>query len=169
MRYPLLIAIILCLIPPSSHGGQDQVLRPLAGPPVRLGDLRGRVAVLAFAGTSVPFLARELTSLQRLAGRYESRQVAFYWVCIDSDRPGTKSYSSNEQIQSFLRSSNLRLEVLRDPEMASYRHFGLEAVPTVVLIDRTGRVVRKYVGIETDQGEVYSDIIAEIEQLIRPS
>lgn len=167
MRLPLFLILCLLLLLPAGGHGQEPLLRPLTGPPVSLRDLQGKVVVLAFGGTWVPFFSRELTSLQRLANRYESRRVALYWVCTDSDRPGTRNYSSNEDIQQFLRRSNLKVEVLRDPEMAGYRSFGLEAVPTVVLIDQRGNVVRKYIGIETDQGEVYSEIIAEIERLIK--
>lgn len=167
MRSHLFLILCLSLLLPANRVGQETTLRPLAGPPVSLRDLRGKVVVLAFGGTWVPFFSRELTSLQRLANRYESRQVALYWVCTDSDRPGTRNYSTNEQIQEFLRRSNLKVEVLRDPEMASYRSFGLEAVPTVVLIDQRGNVIQKYIGIETEQGEVFAEIIAQIERLIK--
>jgi len=39
-------------------------------------------------------------------------------------------------------------------------------VPTIVLIDRSGKIVRRYVGIGTDQGEVHAELIEEIEKLI---
>ncbi len=161
--------LILALL--SGIGSEAQVpqdkLRPLSGPPLSLQELQGKVVVLAFGGTWVPLFGRELGSLQRLATRYESRQVAFYWVSIDSDRPGARNHASDEQLQAFLKKSNLRLPVLRDPEMATYRAFELAEVPTIVLLDQRGRVVQKYIGIGTEQGEVYTALIAEIERLIR--
>lgn len=165
LRSVLMLALLSGIVS-EAQVPQDQ-LRPLSGPPVSLKELQGKVVVLAFGGTWVPLFGRELGSLQRLATRYESRQVAVYWVSIDSDRPGTRNHASDEQLQAFLKRSNLRLPVLRDPEMATYRAFELTAVPTIVLLDQRGQVVRKYIGIDTEQGEVYTALIAEIERLIR--
>lgn len=153
--------------PPDQSPAQPPVsLAALSGPPVSLKSLEGRVVVLAFGGTWTPLFARELASLQRLANRYEMREVSVFWISIDSDRPGTRNYASDQELQGFLKRSNLRLPVLRDPEMATYRSFDLAAVPTIVLLDQEGRVVRKYVGMGTEQGEVYAGIIAEIERLL---
>ncbi|NBO63511.1 MAG: TlpA family protein disulfide reductase [Acidobacteria bacterium] len=168
MGRPLsIILLLVLLLMPVDSSGQVPSLLPLAGPPVSLKDLEGKVVILTFAGSWVPFLSRELSMLQRVANRYEAQQVVLFWVTIDSAEPGTKNYSSSEQIQAFLKRSNLRIGVLRDPEMAAYKHFGLEAVPTVILIDQKGRVVQKYVGIDTGQGELYTEIGAEIERLLR--
>jgi peroxiredoxin len=164
MKSTILLIATLLLV---ALRGWQEPLHTLSGAPVSLTELRGRVVVLAFGGSSIPLFSRELASLQRLATRYESRRVAVYWVSIDSDQPGHRQYASNAQLQSFLKRSNLRLEVLRDPEMAAYRSFGLEAVPTIVLLDQSGRLVRRYVGIGTDQGEVHAELIEEIEKLIR--
>ena len=137
------------------------------GSPVSIANLEGKVVVLAFGGTWVPLFARELLSLQRLANRYESRQVAIYWVSIDSDKPATRNYASNDELLAFLKRSNLKMSVLRDPGMELYHSFDLNAVPTVVILDQKGRLVRRYVGIGTEQGEVYAEIIEQIERLIR--
>ena len=163
MKSTLLLIAALALLTPQL--GQER-LQSLTGAEVPLADLRGRVVVLAFGGKSIPLFARELASLQRLATRYESRRVAVYWVSIDSNQPDGRNYASNAQLQAFLRQSNLKIEVLRDPEMEVYKSFGLDAVPTIVLIDRSGKIVRRYVGIGTDQGEVHAELIEEIEKLI---
>ena len=159
----LLIAALLLL---SVWSGQEQ-LQTLTGSTVSLAELRGKVVVLAFGGRSIPLFARELTSLQRLATRYESRRVAVYWVSIDSADPANRNYATNGQLQNFLKQSDLKIEVLRDPERAVYKTFGLEAVPTIILIDQSGKMVRRYVGIGTDQGEVHAELIEEIEKLIK--
>ena len=164
MKSTLLLIAVLLL---ASVQGWQVPLQSLSGSPVTLANLRGKIVVLAFGGTSIPLFARQLTSLQRVATRYESRRVAVYWVSIDSDEPGSRNYASNAQLQSFLNKSDLRIEVLRDPEMTVYKSFELEAVPTIILIDQSGKVVRRYVGIGTDQGEINAELIEEIEKLMK--
>ena len=164
MKPTILLLAALLLV---TSGGWQEPLQTLSGPPVALSNLRGKVVVLAFGSSSIPLFSRELASLQRVAARYESRRVAVYWVSLDDDQPGKRNYASNAQLQTFLQQSNLKIEVLRDPRMALFRSFNLEAVPTIVLLDQSGRLVRRYVGIGTDQGEIHAELIEEIERLIR--
>lgn len=165
--FPVFALVIVLTFGSPAAGQTKEPLQSPNGPPVSLADLDGKVVVLAFGGTWVPLFQRELLSLQRLANRYESRQVSIHWVSIDSDKPGTRNYASNEDLLSFLKKSNLKMSVLRDPGMALYRSFDLNAVPTVVILDQKGRLVHRYVGIGTEQGEIYSEIIEQIERLIR--
>ena len=87
---PALVALLVILTCGGVCAAQSkEPLQSPNGSPVSIANLEGKVVVLAFGGTWVPLFARELLSLQRLANRYESRQVAIYWVSIDSDKPAT--------------------------------------------------------------------------------
>ena len=142
-------------------------LTSLDGRQVSLSELKGKIAVLSFGGTWVPMISRELTALQRIGDRYAGREVEVYWISINSDKPGTRNHASDADLRAFLQKSNLRLKVLRDPSQTAYRAFDLTALPTIVILDRQGKVARTYVGIGTEQGDTYTEIIREIEALLK--
>ena len=137
----------------------------LDGKPVPLAELEGKVVVLSFGGTWVPHLTRELAALQRVASRYDSREVTVFWVSINSDQPGARHAASNEELREWTRRESVRLTVLRDPKMATYRDFELTAIPTIVILDRAGKVAYRLVGIGSEPGELFNDLVREIERL----
>jgi peroxiredoxin len=146
---------------------QEIKLRSLDGQNVNLSDLRGKVVVMSFGGTWVPMTSRELPALQKIADRFSDRGVQVYWVSINSARPGARTYASDADIQEFAQKNTLRIKMLRDPDQEAYRYYGLDALPTLVILDREGKVARKHVGFGTDQGEAYNQIIRELEQLLK--
>jgi hypothetical protein len=99
---------------------------------------KGQIVVLVFNSTWVPITDRSLSALQRIAHQYENRGVVFYWVSINSARIGDKSYISDADLKAFSRENGLRLTVLRDSERKAFLEFGLDALPSIVIIDRTG-------------------------------
>jgi peroxiredoxin len=146
---------------------QEIKLRSIDGQNVNLSDLRGKVVVMSFGGTWVPMTSRELPALQKIADRFSDRGVQVYWVSINSARPGARTYASDANIQEFAQKNNLRVKMLRDPDQEAYRFYGLDALPTLVILDRDGKVARKHVGFGTDQGEAYNQTIREVEQLLK--
>jgi peroxiredoxin len=142
-------------------------LRSLDGGTVNLNGLRGKVVILSFGGTWVPMVSKELPALQKIADRYASRGVQVFWVSINGARPGAKNYASDADLKTFAEKHNLRVTVLRDPEQEAYRAFGLDALPTLVILDQQGNVARKHVGFGTEQGEAYGEIVRELEQLLK--
>jgi peroxiredoxin len=148
---------------------QDEsvTLRSIGGGEVRLADLKGRVVVMSFGGTRVPLSSKELPALQKIADRTSPRGVQFYWVSINSAKPGTRNYASDDDLRVFAQEHNLKIPVLRDPDQAAYRAFGLDAVPTVVVLDQQGKVALKHVGFGPDQGEAYGEVVRVIERLLK--
>jgi peroxiredoxin len=142
-------------------------LRSTDGRTVNLADSKGKVVVLSFGGTWVPLASKELPVLQKVADRFSSRGVQVYWVSINSNKPGARNFATDEDIQAFAQKNNSRLTVLRDPEQQAYKGFGLDAVPTVLILGRDGSVVHKQVGIGTEQGEGYAEIVKALEQALK--
>lgn len=142
-------------------------LRSTDGRTINSTELRGKVVVLSFGGTWVPLASKELPALQKLADRYATRGVQVYWVSINSEKQGARTFATNEDVQAFAQKNNLRVPVLRDSEQQAYKAFGLDAVPTVVVLDRDGKVIRKHVGFGTEQGDSYSEIIRDLDQLLK--
>jgi len=146
---------------------QSAAFRTVDGHDVRLADQKGKVVVMSFGGTWVPLASKELPALQKIADRYSSRGVQVYWVSINSAKTGARNYASDADLQAFAQKHNLKATVLRDPDQAAYKAFGLDAVPTVVVLDRQGNVAHKQVGFGTDQGEAYGELTRIIEQLLK--
>src|SRR5262249_44702344 len=111
--------------------------------------------------------SKELPALQKLADRYSSRGVQVYWVSINSSKPGARNYASDADLQAFAQKHNLKVPVLRDPDQTVYKSFGLDAVPTVVIIDQQGNQAHIHGGCGADQGEAYGELIRVIERQLK--
>jgi peroxiredoxin len=165
-----LISTLLTLNPVSSAispQSQSATFRSVDGREVKLADQKGKVVVMSFGGTWVPLASKELPALQKIADRYSSRGVQVYWVSINSSKPGARNYASDADLQAFTQKHNLKVTTLRDPDQTVYRSFGLDAVPTVVIIDQQGALAHKHVGFGADQGEAYGELVRVIERLLK--
>jgi peroxiredoxin len=166
MIAPAFLAVIFVSFTVNAQNPQI-TLRSIDGRTVTSNDLRGKVVVMSFGGTWVPLASKELPALQKLADRYAARGVQVYWVSINNAKPGARNFASDADLQAFAQKHHLRVTVLRDSDQEAYRAYGLDAVPTVIVLDRQGKVVRKHVGFGPEQGEAYGDIIRELEQLLK--
>jgi peroxiredoxin len=133
---------------------------------VSLADHSGHVVVLVFNGTWIPMTSKSLPALQRIADIYENSGVVFYWVSINSARVGTESYISDAGLKDFARENGLQLTVLRDPERKAFHAFGLDALPSVVIIDRTGNIYQKHTGFDSARVLGYEVITRALNQLL---
>lgn len=141
-------------------------LRSTGGSTVNLADLKGKAVVLSFGGTWVPLTAKELPALQKQADRYTPRGVQFFWVSVNSDKPGTRTSATDADLNAFVQKNNVRLTVLRDPDQQAYKALGLDGLPAVVIISN-GKVALKHVGFGTEQNEGYSEIAKTLDQLLK--
>ena len=151
----------------SSEALAQGTLRSTDGRTVNLADAKGKIIVLSFGGTWLPMTSKELPALQKLADRYSTRGVQVYWVSINSEKQGARNYASDTDLQAFAQKNNVKLTILRDPDQQVYKSLGLDAVPTIAILNRDGKLIHKHVGFGTDQGEGYSEVIRELDQLLK--
>ena len=109
---------------------------------------------------------KELAALQKLADTYTGRPVC-YWVSINSAKQGAKNYAADGDLPSFASRSGFRGVVMRDPEQAAYKSLGLNSVPTIVVLDKTGAAVRKHVGFDPDRDDALSDVTQAIDLALK--
>lgn len=107
----------------------DFTLRSAGGPNLRLAELRGEVVLLAFWGTWCRPCREQLPALDRLRARHPAAVVLA--VAIDED----PAYAA--EVATRLRT---QLRVLHDDERAAAQRYQLDAVPTLIVLDRDGRV-----------------------------
>ncbi len=169
LRARLILGLLIMTLVSGAALAQSQsaTFRSVDGREVKLADLKGKVVVMSFGGTWVPMASKELPAFQKIADRYSSRGVQAYWVSINSAKPGARNYASDADLQAFAQKHNLKVTTLRDPDQTAYKAFGLDAVPTVVIIDQQGNLAHKHVGFGADQGEAYGELVRVIERLLK--
>jgi cytochrome c biogenesis protein CcmG, thiol:disulfide interchange protein DsbE len=103
---------------------------------VSLHDFRGKTVVLNFWATWCPPCVEEMPSLVKLQSNLKDRVVVLA-VSVDEDE---RSY------RSFLKKNNVDLLTVRDPQQKSNELYGTFKFPETYIIDRDGRVQRKFIG-----------------------
>lgn len=102
----------------------------LQGTEWRLPTLRGRAVLLNFWASWCEPCKEEMPSLQALADRHADRLVVLT----------VNLKEAPETIARFVRSSGLRLPIVRDADGSMARAWGVRIYPSTVLIDAKGKV-----------------------------
>src|SRR5262249_53814373 len=105
----------------------DLELPDLAGQPVRLRDLRGRVVLLNFWATWCPPCREEMPALDALARELGPKGLTVLGVNFKESRP---------QIDAFVRERRLGFPMLLDADGLVSERYQVFALPGSVLVDR---------------------------------
>lgn len=120
----------------------DFAVTTLEGRPVRLDELRGQVVVLnLWASWCVP-CRQEAVELNRSYDRYKDRGVAFVGIAWNDDEG---------EARKFARQYRVEYPLALDIEGRLAIAYGMTGVPETFLIDREGRLTRKWVGPVKEQ------------------
>jgi peroxiredoxin len=135
----------------AQKGAVEFSLRSINGQTITSESLRGEVVVLAFGASWLPLSRTQLKGLKKLADDYSARGVVVYWVSTESEKPGAKNYAPDEQLRAFAQKYGLDVTVLRDPDGAVSRKFGVDQLPSIVILDKHGNPVDEPIkGIDPD-------------------
>jgi thiol-disulfide isomerase/thioredoxin len=110
---------------------------------VRLSDQRGKVVVLDFWASWCGPCRHSVPLLNRARARFGDR-VALYGVNSEEAGPG--------QLAFVALHWGIQYPVLRDPDLSAQLSYQVQAFPTVVVIDREGKVRKVYRGEPTEAG-----------------
>ena len=135
----LLAAGVSVAAGPSGHGASfpDIHLTPIeGGEATSLSALRGRPVLLNFWASWCGPCRMELPELAALYDRLGGRGLILASVNVDS---------TPEPARRFLEAQHLALPVYRVPQ-PELRMLGIRSIPTSILLDPEGRVVRVYQG-----------------------
>ncbi|MBV6417678.1 MAG: Thiol-disulfide oxidoreductase ResA [Steroidobacteraceae bacterium] len=113
------------------HEAPDFALRATAGDNVRLSEARGQVVVLSFYGSRCNTCRSHLAALDSLYRTYAPAGLAIYGVSIDDD---------TEAARRFAASLGVGFPMLADPAKAVGRAYAVDRLPTLVIVDREGKV-----------------------------
>ncbi len=128
------LAVVANAASPSSASGR-----------LRLSDLRGRAVLLDFWATWCGPCRTEAPIVDSFARRWKDRGVAV--VGVDTDGP------DQGDPREFARSHGLSYPIVRDAAGEASRSYGVDGLPTLVVVSRAGRVVAVRTGL-TDDGEL---------------
>lgn len=150
LRFLLPAALALPLLAgpgptPAAAAGRDPrdtlrpfVVRTLDGRTLRSADLRGRPLVLEFWATWSQPSRASMPVLSALQARHGGRGLLVLGLSVD-DGPA-------QRVLDFARRQRLLFPVAMASE-AMLDHYGpVRSLPTTILVDRNGRVVRRIVG-----------------------
>jgi len=113
----------------------ELVMRRLDGGTWRMGEHRGQVVLVNYWATWCEPCWEETPGLIRLS--QEVKGLAVVGVAIDE--------GGQAKVQKFVGEFHVPYPVVM-PERMSQMEFGLEGVPTTILVDKQGRVAKSYVG-----------------------
>lgn len=168
----LLITLVLTAMVATMAVGQDNAgpvtfsLRSVNGPTVTSDSLRGEVVVLAFGASWLPLSKTQLEGLRKLADEYSNRGVVVYWVSTESDEPKSKNYASDAQLRAFAQKYGLKVTVLRDPEGAISKKFGVDQLPSIVILDKNGNPLGEPIGGLDPSGNLAGQLAKHLDKVL---
>ena len=144
----------------------DFSLRSIDGQTVTSNGLRGEVVVLAFGASWLPLSRTQLQGVRKLADEYSDRGLVVYWVSTESDNAKSKNYASDEQLRSFSQKYGLKVTVLRDPDGAVSKKFGVDQLPSIVILDKEGSVSGSPIGGLDPNGNLAGQLASRLDKLL---
>jgi len=113
---------------------------------VTLSELHGKTVVLNFWATWCGPCVEEMPSLLTMQQRLKDKGITVLAVSVDVDQ---------NAYHRFLKDHNINLLTVRDPDQKSNRLYGTFKYPETYVIDRNGKVRRKFIGpVDWNQPEV---------------
>ncbi len=117
--------------------GFDFKLTSLEGKPVSLKSLRGKVVMLDFWATWCGPCRREMPVIQKLSKELKAKGLLVYGVNNEAD---------HDKVKSFLAENKYTFPTLMDQEGAVSKQYQVNAIPTLLIVGRDGKIVAHYIG-----------------------
>jgi peroxiredoxin len=131
----------------------DFTLPARDGGKIHLGDLRGQVVMINFWATWCGPCRQEMPLLEQIHEKYEPLGFTLLGVNVEPD---------SKEAQAWLAKVPVTFPILFDRDNAVSSSFGVEAMPSSVLIDREGRVRHVHRGYKPGDESVYADLIRDL-------
>jgi cytochrome c biogenesis protein CcmG/thiol:disulfide interchange protein DsbE len=161
----VLLASSLVLGQKGAAAPVDFSLRSIDGQTISAESLRGEVVVLAFGASWLPLSKAQLQGIRKLADEYSDRGVVVYWVSTESEDPKSKNFASDEQLRAFAQKYGLKVTVLRDPDGAVSKRFGIDQLPSIVIIDKQGHASEPIGGLDPN-GNLANQLAERLDKVL---
>lgn len=135
----------------------DFTLKSLAGPNLRLEEYKGQVVLINFWATWCGPCRQELPLLDRIHQRYQDAGFAVLGINVEGE-------DKVAEAEAMIGSAGVTFPVLVDEGQRISELYGLEAMPTSVVVDRDGVVRYIHRGYKPGDEAKYLEVV---KQLIR--
>jgi len=126
---------------PVGQAAPEFEVASLTGETKRLSDLRGKVVLLDFWATWCPPCRKGLPETQQLHREFADKGLA---VLAISDE-------DSKTVEPFLKQNSYSFPTYLDAKGAAGKIYKVEAIPTVVIITREGRLSAYMVGLQSPE------------------
>ena len=169
-RKPLLALFLFVMLGSSLAFAQNGTtvnfsLHTIDGQTITSDSLRGEVVVLAFGASWLPLSKAQLQGVRKLADEYSDQGVVVYWVSTESEDAKSKNYASDAQLRAFAEKYGLKVTVLRDPDGATSKKFGVDQLPSFVIIDKKG-VASEPIGGLDPNGNLANQLAERLDRVL---
>ena len=120
----------------------DMVLQQVGGGEWRLGDFRGKVVLVNLWATWCGPCLEEVPGLVQVAESMGPKGLAVMGLSLDA---GGATAENLGKIGRYVQRYGVKYPITF-PEAGSQMEFGVDGIPTSILVDREGRVAKLYVG-----------------------
>ena len=120
------------------------------GSKVHLSELKGQVVMINFWASWCGPCRQEMPLLQQIQAKYEPLGFTLLGVNVEPD---------SAEAEKWLKNVPVTFPILFDRENSVSARFGVEAMPSSVLIDREGNVRHVHRGYKPGDEAVYADLI----------
>ncbi|HEX3315927.1 MAG TPA: redoxin domain-containing protein [Gemmataceae bacterium] len=121
------------------------------GAAVKLADFKGKAVLLCFWCTECLPCLKELPHLEELSRRFTESDFAVLAACTDDVQDAAATRVAHRYASD--------LAVFVDPKGLTRLRYGVQVMPTSVLIDREGRVLGRSTGAADWSGPALSDLV----------
>lgn len=134
-------------------------LPDLDGKSFKLADHAGKVVVLDFWGTWCGPCRQELPVFQMMYQKYKDKGVVFYGVNWERAAPGA---DPRQGVRDYMAKNSLDFPVVTDYDRVAQTAYEIEAFPTVFLIDKSGKIRYRNVGVAQGIEHILADQIESL-------
>lgn len=162
----LMTLLVSCVALAQNPARVDFSLQSIDGQNVTSNSLRGEVVVLAFGASWLPLSRTQLQGVRKLADEYSNRGVVVYWVSTESADSKSKNYASDDQLRAFAQKYGLKVTVLRDPDGVISKKFGVDQLPSIVILDKEGNISGGPIGGLDPNGNLAGQLASRLDKLL---
>jgi len=116
----------------------DATFTLLSGQKISTADLKGKVYLVNFWATSCTTCMHEMPQMVQTYNRFKGEGLEFVAVAMNYDAP--------MYVQNYAQTRQLPFKVAFDDGSAAKQFGNVQLTPTTFVIDRNGKILKRYVG-----------------------
>ena len=122
---------------PNRSSRVEVILQNLNGADVNISDFRGKIVFLNFWATWCPTCVVEMPSMEKLHRKLKDKDFAVVTISIQD---------SAAAVKRFFKQNKLTYTALLDSTGKTVPGFAIRAIPTTLILDKTGRIIGRVIG-----------------------